>query len=151
LATGTAEREAAARLSERLSEGAPLGADKMYEAKAFVEGLKARGIEAHVVINGTVSKRGKTRKTAVPREGRQASATGSANGCASVLRNASAGHDGGLAQLKLRGVDKVRAISSSLWPPTIFFTGPSSGPPGPRVSGRREEGANGRGHAQFAG
>jgi transposase len=68
LATGTAEREAAARLSERLPEGATLGADKNYDAEAFVESLKARRIEPHVAINGTVSKTGKVRKTAVPPE-----------------------------------------------------------------------------------
>ena len=66
LATGTAEREAAARLTKDLLEGASLGADKNYDAEAFVEGLKKRGIEPHVAINGTVSKRGKVRKTAVP-------------------------------------------------------------------------------------
>jgi len=43
LATGTAERDAAASLSERLPEGATLGADKNYDAETFVEGLKARG------------------------------------------------------------------------------------------------------------
>src|SRR5258708_2501981 len=42
LATGTAEREAAATFSERLPEGATLGADKNYDVEAFVEGLKAR-------------------------------------------------------------------------------------------------------------
>jgi hypothetical protein len=68
LATGTAEREAAARLSERLPEGATLGVDKNYDAEAFVESLKARRIEPHVAINGTVSKTGKERKTAVPPE-----------------------------------------------------------------------------------
>ena len=68
LATGTAEREAAARMSERLPKGATLGADKGYDAEAFVEGLKARGIEPHIAINGTVSKHGKARKTAVPSE-----------------------------------------------------------------------------------
>ncbi len=41
MATGTADREAAARLSERLPEGT-IGADKNYDAEAFVEGLKAR-------------------------------------------------------------------------------------------------------------
>ena len=65
-ARGTAEREAAERLSKRLPEGATLGADKNYDAEAFVEGLKARGIEPHVAINGTVSKNRKVRKTAVP-------------------------------------------------------------------------------------
>jgi transposase len=64
LATGTAERDAAATFSERLPKGATLGADKNYDVEAFVEGLKARGIEPHVAINGTVSKHGKARKTA---------------------------------------------------------------------------------------
>ena len=68
LATGTAEREAAARMSERLPKGATLGADKSYDAEAFVEGLKEREIAPHVAINGTVSKTGKVRKTAVPPE-----------------------------------------------------------------------------------
>jgi IS5 family transposase len=112
LATGTAEREAAAALSERLPEGATLGADKNYDAEAFVEGLKARGIEPHVAINGTVSKNGKVRKTAVPSE------------VAASLRYAISQRlrkrieecfgwgktVGGLAQLKVRGLDKVRAV-----------------------------------------
>ena len=68
LATGTAEREAAVAFSQRLPKGATLGADKGDDAEAFVEGLKARGIEPHVAINGTVSKHGKARKTAVPSE-----------------------------------------------------------------------------------
>ena len=68
LATGTAEREAAERLSGRLPKGATLGADKGYDVEAFIEGLKGRGIAPHVAINGTVSKTGKARKTAVPPE-----------------------------------------------------------------------------------
>src|ERR1700733_8382249 len=91
LATGTAEREAAAAFSQRLGKGATLGADKGYDAEAFVEGLKARGIAPHIAINGTVSKHGKTRKTAVPPRSRQALATQSASGCASASRKASAG------------------------------------------------------------
>jgi transposase len=112
LATGTAEREAAARLSERLPEGATLGADKNYDAQAFVEGLKARRIEPHVAINGTVSKNGVARKTAVPPE------------IAASLRYAISQRlrkrieecfgwsksVGGLTQLKVRGLDKVRAV-----------------------------------------
>ena len=47
---------AAARMSQRLPKGATLGADKGYDAEAFVEGLKARGIEPHAAIKGTVSK-----------------------------------------------------------------------------------------------
>ena len=112
LATGTAEREAAATFSERLPEGATLGADKNYDAEAFVEGLKARGIEPHVAINGTVSKNGKVRKTAVPSE--VAASLGYA--ISQRLRKRieeSFGWSktvGGLAQVKVRGLAKVRAV-----------------------------------------
>ena len=112
VATGTAEREAAAAFSERLPEGATLGADKNYDAELFVEGLKARKIEPHVAINGTVSKNGKVRKTAVPDE------------IAASLRYAISQRlrkrieegfgwtktVGGLAQVKARGLAKVRAV-----------------------------------------
>ncbi|SES42481.1 hypothetical protein SAMN03159406_04275 [Rhizobium sp. NFR03] len=65
-ATGTAEREAALEMTEALPQGATLGADKGYDAEAFVEELTTRRIVPHVAINGTVSKTGKVRKTAVP-------------------------------------------------------------------------------------
>jgi transposase len=112
LATGTAEREAAARFSEQLPKGATLGADKNYDAEAFVEGLKARGIEPHVAINGTVSKRGKVRKSAVPPE------VAASLGYAISQRLRKRIEEcfgwgktvGGLAQLKVRGLDKVRAV-----------------------------------------
>ena len=94
LATGTAEREAAARISERLPKGATLGADKGYDAEAFVEGLKAREIAPHVAINGTVSKTGKARNTAVPPEVAASLPPGfrpGGSGCASASRNPSAG------------------------------------------------------------
>ena len=112
LATGTAEREAAARLSERLPEGATLGADKNYDAEAFVEGLKAGGIEPHVAINGTVSKKGKVRKTAVPDD----VATSLGYTISQRLRKRieeSFGWSktvGGLAQVKVRGLAKVRTV-----------------------------------------
>jgi transposase len=112
LATGKAEREAAAALSERLPEGATLGADKNYDAEAFVEGLKARGIEPHVAINGTVSKNGKVRRTAVPSE----VAASLRYAISQRLRKRIEECFGwgktvaGLAQLKVRGLDKVRAV-----------------------------------------
>jgi transposase len=112
LATGAAEREAAATFSQRLPEGATLGADKGYDAEAFVEDLKARGIEPHIAINGTVSKHGNARKTAVPSE------------VAASLRYAISQRlrkrieegfgwtktVGGLTQVKVRGLAKVRAV-----------------------------------------
>jgi transposase len=112
LATGTAEREAAARLSEGLPEGATLGADKSYDAEAFVEGLKARGIEPHVAINGRISKNGVARKTAVP----PVVAASLGYAISQRLRKRieqSFGWSktvGGLAQVKVRGLAKVRAV-----------------------------------------
>jgi IS5 family transposase len=111
LATGTAEREAAAAFSQRLPKGATLGADKGYDAEAFVEGLKARGIEPHVAINGTVSKHGKARKTAVPSE--VAASLGYAIS-QRLRKRIEEGFGwtktvGGLAQVKVRGLAKVRA------------------------------------------
>ena len=112
LATGTAEREAAARMSERLPKGATLGADKGYDAEAFVEGLKARGIEPHIAINGTVSKHGKARRTAVPSE--VAASLGYAIS-QRLRKRIEEGFGwtktvGGLMQVKVRGLDKVRAV-----------------------------------------
>lgn len=112
LATGTAERDAAARLTQALPKGASLGADKNYDAEAFVEGLKQRGIEPHVAINGTVSKRGAVRKTAVPP--RVAASLGYAISMRKRKRiEESFGWSkivGGLAQLKVRGLAKVKAV-----------------------------------------
>jgi IS5 family transposase len=112
LATGTAEREAAARMSERLPEGATLGADKNSDAEAFVEGLKARGIEPHVAINGTVSKHGKARKTSVPPEGAASLRYAISQRLRKRIEECFGWSKtvGGLAQLKVRGLDKVRAV-----------------------------------------
>ena len=112
---GEAERagecEAAAAFSQRLPKGATLGADKGYDAEAFVEGLKARGIAPHIAINGTVSKNGVARKTAVPSE--VAASAGYAIS-QRLRKRIEEGFGwtktvGGLAQVKVRGLDKVRA------------------------------------------
>ena len=88
LATGTAEREAAERLSERLPEGATLGcADKNYDAEAFVEGLEgardraARGDQrdGQQDWQGAQDSRPGRRRGELP-------AMGSANGCGKAHR-----------------------------------------------------------------
>lgn len=68
-ATGTAEREAAlAMLDRRNGQGRiTLGADKAYDTTAFVEDLREREVTPHIAINGTVSKHGVVRKTAIDR------------------------------------------------------------------------------------
>ncbi|MBX5157551.1 transposase, partial [Rhizobium sp. NZLR5] len=98
-------------LSEGLGEGATLGADKGYDAEAFVEELKARKIVPHVAINGTVSKTGKVRKTAVPPEVAQSAGYAISLRCRKRIEEVFGWvkTTAGLAQLKLRGLDKVKA------------------------------------------
>ncbi len=67
-ATGTAEREAALEmLDRRRSAGRriTLGADKAYDATAFVGDLRARKVTPHIAIDGHLTKTGKRRKTAI--------------------------------------------------------------------------------------
>ncbi|TXM91441.1 IS5 family transposase [Methylobacterium sp. WL103] len=66
-ATGTAEREAALAMLDRLPRRhrITLGADKLFDVEAFVGDLRARQVTPHIAINGAVSKTGKVRKTAL--------------------------------------------------------------------------------------
>ena len=109
--SGTAEREAATKLTAALPEGATLGADKGYDVEDLVEDLKARKIGPHVAVNGTVSKTGKARTTAVPPE---ASASEGYKISLRIRKRIEEAFGwtkiaGGLAQLKLRGLEKVEA------------------------------------------
>ena len=111
-ATGTAERDAALDMVEALPEGATLGADKAYDVEAFVEDLKSRKLVAHVAINATVSKTGKLRKTAVGPD------VAASEGHAISLRCRKRIEEifgrgktvGGLHQLKVRGIAKVKTV-----------------------------------------
>jgi transposase len=113
-ATGTAEREAALVMIERTRTGGKrvtLGADKLFDAAPFVTDLKARKVTPHIAINGTVSKLGKVRKTAV--DGRATGHPGydisqrirkrieEAFGWAKTI--------GGLTKLKVRGLARADA------------------------------------------
>ena len=113
-ATGTAEREAALAMIDRSRKGnrrVTLGADKLFDAASFVTALKARAITPHVAVNGSVSKHGKVRTTAV--DGRTTRHPGyaisqrirkrieEAFGCAKTI--------GGIAKLKVRGLARADA------------------------------------------
>jgi transposase len=112
LATGTAEREAGAALTKDLPQGTTLGADKSYDAEAFVEGLKRRQIEPHIAINGSVSKLGKVRKTAVSPEVAASAGYAISMVCRKRIEEIFGWSKtvGGLAPLKLRGLAKVQAV-----------------------------------------
>jgi transposase len=66
-ATGTAEREATLTMLDRQARKGriTLGADKAYDVTGFVGDLRRRKVTPHIAINGTVSKLGKPRKTAI--------------------------------------------------------------------------------------
>jgi hypothetical protein len=67
-ATGTAEREAALILIDRVkppTRRITLGADKLYDAAAFITALRARKVTPHIAINGAISKTGKVRSTLI--------------------------------------------------------------------------------------
>jgi IS5 family transposase len=113
-ATGTAEREAAlALLDRRRPRGRiTLGADKAYDVEAFVEALREREVSPHIAIDGNVRKSGKPRKTAI--DGRTTRHIGYA--ISQVIRKRIeeiygwSKTTGGLAQVKLRGLAKVKAL-----------------------------------------
>jgi IS5 family transposase len=70
LATGTAEREAALALIERVrgpSRRITLGADKAYDVADFVVALRARSVSPHIAIDGHVRVTGEPRRTSVDR------------------------------------------------------------------------------------
>ncbi len=121
-ASGTAEREAALIMIKRSRQGArktakrtvrktrvTLGADKGYDAEAFVLTLKDQKVTPHITINGTVSKTGKLRKTSV--DGRTTRHKGYE--ISQRIRKRSeesfgwAKTIGGAAKLKLRGLAKA--------------------------------------------
>ena len=66
-ATGTAERDAALSLVDRMAPGRriTLGADKGYDVAGFIAALRARRVTPHVAIDGRVSKLGKRRGSGV--------------------------------------------------------------------------------------
>lgn len=111
-ATGTGEREAATELSAGLAEGATLGADKGYDVEAFVEELKSRQLVPHVAINGAVSKTGKARKTAVPPQVAQSPDYAISLRCRKRIEEIFGWvkTTAGFTQLKVRGLDKVKAV-----------------------------------------
>ena len=114
-ATGRAEREAALDLVDGHRPGRrriTLGADKAYDVAAFVEALRERAVTPHIAIDGNVRKNDKPRSTAI--DGRTKRHPGYA--ISQVVRKRVEeifGWDktiAGLAQVKLRGRAKVKAL-----------------------------------------
>jgi transposase len=113
-ATGTAEREAALTMIERTRKGGgrvTLGADKLFDAAPFVTELKARKITPHIAINGSVSKLGKVRKTAVDKRATRHPGYDISQRIRKRIEEAFgwAKTIGGVAKLKVRGIARADA------------------------------------------
>lgn len=113
-ATGTAEREAALAILDRRKPARriTLGADKAYDAMAFIEDLRSRQVTPHIAINGRVSKHGVVRKTAV--DGRTTRHVGYqvSQVCRKRIEEVFGWikAQAGLAKVKVRGCAKVAAV-----------------------------------------
>ena len=89
-----------------------IGADKAYDAAAFVEDLRERKVTPHIAINGAVSKHGVVRKTAI--DGRTTRHAG--YGISQTLRKRIEEVFGwikaqaGFTQVKVRGLAKAEAV-----------------------------------------
>ena len=111
-ATGTAEREATlVMLDRRTRKPITLGADKAYDVTDFVGDLRARGVTPHIAVNGTVSKQGVVRKTAIDAATRSSEGYAISQRCRKRIEEvfgwikAAAG----FASVKVRGKPKVDA------------------------------------------
>jgi len=89
-----------------------LGADKGYDATAFVEELRSRLVTPHIAINGRISKHGVVRKTAV--DGRTTRHAGYriSQICRKRIEEVFGWikPQAGLAKVKVRGCAKVEAV-----------------------------------------
>jgi transposase len=113
-ATGRAEREAALGLVDRHRPGQgriTLGGDKGFDVTGFVEDLRARNVTAHIAIDGHVRGSGKPRRTAID----QRTTRHPGYAVSQAVRKRIEEIFGwtkttaGLAQVKVRGLAKVRA------------------------------------------
>ena len=133
-ASGTANHEAARELMQNLTDGATLGADNGYYATHFVEGLKALKIVPHIAIQRVVIKLGEEHNIAVPPE---VAASETYKNSLRKRKWIEKVFDWGktvcrLAQLKERGLKKVKAAFLFNLLPTTSCTCQNRFKPGAR-------------------
>ncbi len=113
-ATGTAEREAALAMLDRRSSRRriTLGADKAYDVADFVGDLRQRKVTPHIAVQGTVSKTGKVRKTAIDQRTLRHIGYEISQRCRKRIEEIFGWvkKPGGLAKAKVRGRPRVEAV-----------------------------------------
>jgi len=114
-ATGTAEREAALRLVDRHRPGKKritLGGDKGFDVAGFVADLRAREVTPHIAVNGHVRISGTPRKTAIGMRTTRHPGYAVSQTIRKRIEEIFGWTKitGGLAQVKVRGLAKVKAV-----------------------------------------
>ena len=120
-ASGTAEREAALAMLKRSRKGktrtvrkarVTLGADKGFDAEAFVLKLKDQNVTPHIAINARTYSTGKVRKTAVDGRTTRHAGYDISQRCRKRIEESFgwAKTIGGAAKLKVRGLAKAKGF-----------------------------------------
>ena len=121
--SGTAEREAALAMIKRSRKTAnrtvrrtrvTLGADKGFDAEAFVLKLKQQNVTPHIAINARTYSTGKVRKTAVDQRTTRHAGYDISQRCRKRIEESFgwAKTIGGAAKLKVRGLAKAKGFFS---------------------------------------
>ena len=115
LATGTVEREATLTMLDRRGKTGrriTLGADKAYDVTNFIGDLRSRKVTPHIAVNGSVSKLGKVRKTAIDKRTLRYAGYAISQRCRKRIEEVFGWvkKPGGLTKVKLRGKAKVEAV-----------------------------------------
>jgi transposase len=113
-AVGTAERDAALDLLDRrrAERRITLGADKAYDVVDFVSALRARDVTPHIAIDGHITKTGKVRRTAIDKRITRHPGYAISQTIRKRIEEIFGWTKttGGLVQVKVRGLAKVRAV-----------------------------------------
>jgi IS5 family transposase len=114
-ATGTAERDTALDLIDGHRPGKrriTVGGDKGFDVESFVEALRERNVTPHVAIDGHLTKTGKRRKTAIDQRTLRHPGYAISQCCRKRIEEVFGWikTTGGVAQVKVRGLAKLRAV-----------------------------------------
>jgi transposase len=114
-ATGTAERQTALDLIDRHRPSRrriTVGGDKGFDVEGFVQALRERKVTPHIAIDGHLSKTGKRRKTAIDDRTLRHVGYDISQRCRKRIEEVFGWTKttGGVAQVKVRGLAKVRAV-----------------------------------------
>jgi transposase len=114
-ATGTAERQTALDLIDRYRPSRrriTVGGDKGFDVEGFVQALRERKVTPHIAIDGHLSKTGKRRKTAIDDRTLRHVGYDISQRCRKRIEEVFGWTKttGGAAQVKVRGLAKVRAV-----------------------------------------